>query len=169
MGRIGAGVRGERELEVGAQDVDAGLPQAVVGGVVGQAGQRVDATKPDGRGVGAEFVDGVGEAFGVEAGGFAAGAGFVDALAAVGDDQGDERAGPGDHAEGELHQVEEGFRVELRGGVDLLEVQQHHQAVEGASCGQYRGGEREGQRPAAPPTTGASAHSVTTVAFGWLS
>ncbi|WP_461025913.1 hypothetical protein [Streptomyces sparsus] len=30
------------------------------------------------------------------------GAGLIHALAAVGDDQGDERAGPGDHAEGEL-------------------------------------------------------------------
>ncbi|MFI2906953.1 hypothetical protein ACG2OD_01600 [Streptomyces sp. PDY-4] len=121
--------------KVGAQNVDAGLAQAVVGGVVGEAGQGVDASEPDGRGVGSEFVDGLGEAFGMEPGGFAVGAGFVHALAAVGDDQGDERAGPGDHAEGEFHQVEEGLGIKLRGGVDLLEVQQVYQAVEDAARG----------------------------------
>ncbi|MCX5434735.1 hypothetical protein OHU11_41895 (plasmid) [Streptomyces sp. NBC_00257] len=58
---------------------------------------------------------------------------LIDALTAVGNDQGDERASPGDHSEGELHQVEECLRVELRCGVDLLEVQYIHQAVEHAS------------------------------------
>ncbi|GAA5608779.1 hypothetical protein Sgri01_07148 [Streptomyces griseus] len=151
MGRIGAGVGGERELEVGAQDVDAGLAKAVVGGVVGEACQCVDATESDGWGVGAEFVDGLGEALGVEPGGLAVSAGFVDALAAVGDDQGDECTGTGDHSEGELHQVEERLRVELRGGTDLLDVQQDYQEVEDAARDQDRGGEGEGQRPADLP------------------
>ncbi|MEU1777008.1 hypothetical protein ABZ601_31450 [Streptomyces sp. NPDC012842] len=82
-----AGVGGEGKLKVGAQDVDAGLAQVVVGGVVGETGQCVNATEPDGRGVRAEFVDSLGKAFAVEP----VGAGLVDALAAVGDDQGDER------------------------------------------------------------------------------
>ncbi|MFD9052675.1 hypothetical protein [Streptomyces zaomyceticus] len=77
--------------------------------------------------------DGLDEPFGVEPGGFPVRSGFIDALAAVGDDQGYECASPGDHSEGELHQVEERFRVELRGAVDLLEIQQLHQAVEDAS------------------------------------
>ncbi|WP_158718779.1 hypothetical protein [Streptomyces griseus] len=111
----------------------------------------MDASEPDGREVGAEFVDGLGEAFGVEPGGFAMGAGLVDALAAVGDDQGDERAGPRDHPEGEFHQVEERLRVQLRGVVDLLDVQEQDQAVEDAARDQDRGGEYEGERSADPP------------------
>ncbi|WP_353962221.1 hypothetical protein [Streptomyces anulatus] len=99
VGRV-AGVGGEGQAEVGTQDVNAGLPQAVVGGVVSKASQGVDAAEPDGRGVRAEFVDGLGEAFGVKPSCFAVGACFVDALAAVGDDQGDERTGPGNHSEG---------------------------------------------------------------------
>ncbi|WP_199813207.1 hypothetical protein [Streptomyces aureocirculatus] len=93
-GGVVAGVGGVGELEVGAQDVDAGLALVLVGGVVGEACEGVDAAEADGWGVGAEFVDGLGEALGVQPGGFAVGAGLVDALAAVGDDQDDERAGP---------------------------------------------------------------------------
>jgi hypothetical protein len=72
------------------------------------------------------------------------GADLVDALTAVGHDQGDERTGPGDHSEREFHQVEECLRVELRGAVDLLEVQQVHQAVEDAAGDQDRGDEGGG-------------------------
>ncbi|MFD6243130.1 MULTISPECIES: hypothetical protein [Streptomyces] len=111
----------------------------------------MDAPKSDGWGVRAEFVDGLREALGVEPGGLAVGAGFVDALTAVGDDQGDERTGPGDHAKGKLHQVEERLRVELCGGVDLLEVQQVHQAIEDTAGHQDRGDEGEGQGPAHSP------------------
>ncbi|WP_235023612.1 hypothetical protein [Streptomyces sp. WAC05374] len=149
--RVVAGVRGEGELEVGAQDVNAGLAQAVVGGVVGESGQGVDAAEPDGSGVRAESLDGLGEAFGVEPGSLAVRPGLINALAAVGDDQSDERAGPGDHAEGELDQVEERLGVELRGGVDLLEVQEVHQAVEDASGHDDRGDEGDGQGPADSP------------------
>ncbi|WP_261992344.1 hypothetical protein [Streptomyces sp. MS191] len=49
VGGVGAGVGGEGELEVGAQDVDAGLAEAVVGCVVGEAGEGVDAAEADGR------------------------------------------------------------------------------------------------------------------------
>lgn len=70
VGGIVAGVGGERKLEVGAQDVDAGLAKAVVGDVVGEAGQGVNAAELDGRGVGAELLDGLGEAFGVKPRGF---------------------------------------------------------------------------------------------------
>ncbi len=87
----------------------------------------------------------------MQPGGFAVGASLVNALAAVGDDQGDKCAGPGDHPEGELHQVEECLRIEPRGGVDLLEAQQHYQPVEDAACTQDRGDEREGERPADSP------------------
>ncbi|MBU6530970.1 hypothetical protein [Streptomyces mayonensis] len=64
--------------------------------------------------------------------------GFVDALTAVSSDQGDECAGPGNRAEGKLHQVER-LGVELCGGVDLLELQQVHPAVEDAAGHQDRG------------------------------
>jgi hypothetical protein len=47
-GRQAAGVGRERQSEVGAQDVDAGLSEGVVGGVVGEAGQGVDAAEADG-------------------------------------------------------------------------------------------------------------------------
>ncbi|WP_435853579.1 hypothetical protein [Streptomyces sparsogenes] len=69
------------------------------------------------------------------------GLGLVDALAAVGDDQGNERAGPGDHSEGKIHQVEECLRVELRSGVDLLEAQQVHQPIEDPAIDQDRSSE----------------------------
>ncbi|MFD4866253.1 hypothetical protein [Streptomyces sp. NPDC058412] len=117
-----SGVGCEGKLQVGAQDVDAGLTETVVRGIVGQAGQGVHATELDGGGVRAELVAGLGEPLGM-AGGIAVRTGLVDTLAAVRDDQGDERASPGDHSEGEFHQVEEGLGVEFRGGVDLLEVQ----------------------------------------------
>jgi hypothetical protein len=91
--------------------------------------------------------DGLGEALGVEAGGFAAGAGLVHSLASVGDDRGDERTGPGDYPEGELHQVEEGLGVDLRAAVDRLDVQQYHQPAEGAARDQDRSDESEGWRP----------------------
>ncbi|MGW2112377.1 hypothetical protein [Streptomyces sp. NPDC001948] len=151
VGETLAGVGAIAEPEVGAQDVDAGLAKAVVGGVVCQAGERVDAAKSDGWGIGAEFVDGLGKALGVQPGGLAVGAGFVDALAAVGDDQGNECTGPGDHPEGKLHQVEERLRVELRGGVDLLEVQQDDQSVEDAARNQDRGDEGQDQGSADLP------------------
>ncbi|WP_449479920.1 hypothetical protein [Streptomyces avidinii] len=51
VGGVLSRVGGEGELEVRAQNVDAGLAQAVVGGVVRQAGEGVDAPEPDGRGV----------------------------------------------------------------------------------------------------------------------
>lgn len=146
-GGVLAGVGSDGELEVGAQEVNAGLAQAVVRGVVSESGQGVDAVKLDGRRVRAELLDGLGEAFGVEPGGFAVGAGVIDALAAVGD----ERAGPSDHAEGEFDQVEESFGVEFLGGVDLLNVQQVHQAAEDAAGHQDRGGEGGGQGPADLP------------------
>ncbi|WP_440582006.1 hypothetical protein [Streptomyces flavofungini] len=104
----------------------------------------MDAPELDSWRVRAEFVDGLGEAFGVQPGGFAVGAGFVDALAEVGDDQRDERTGPGDHAEGELHQVEERLRVELRGAVELLEAEQERQPVKDAARHKDRGAEGEG-------------------------
>ncbi|MDK1476947.1 hypothetical protein QNO07_26730 [Streptomyces sp. 549] len=113
----------------------------------------MDATEPHGGGVGAEFVDGLGEALGVQAGGFTVGAGLIHALAAVGDDQGDERAGPGHHPEGQLHQVEQRVGVELRRTVDLAEVQQHHQPMEDTTGDQHRRGEGDGQRPTDPPQT----------------
>ncbi|MFC8201586.1 hypothetical protein ACFUTV_40295 [Streptomyces sp. NPDC057298] len=121
-----------------------------VEGVVGEAGEGVDAAELDGWGVGSEFVDGLGEAFGVEAGGFAVGAGLVDALAAVGDDEGDEGSGSGDHSEGEFHQVEECLGVEFRGAVDFLEVEQYYQSVKNCACDQDGGGEGEGPCPADP-------------------
>jgi len=111
----------------------------------------VDAAEPDGWGIRAKSLDGLGEPFGAEPGGFAVGAGFVDALAAVGDDQGDEHAGPDDHAEGKLHQDEKCFRIEFLRGVDLLEVQQVHQAVEDSAGHQNRGHEGDGQGPADLP------------------
>ncbi|WP_449479919.1 hypothetical protein [Streptomyces avidinii] len=77
--------------------------------------------------------------------------GLVDALAAVGNDQGNERARPGDDPEGEFHQVEERLRVELRGAVDLLEVQHHHEPVEDTACDQDRDNEGHGQGPSDPP------------------
>ncbi|MET7887800.1 DUF6233 domain-containing protein [Streptomyces avermitilis] len=77
------------------------MPQAVIGGVIGKASQSVNASELDGWGVGSEFVDGLGEALGVQPRVFTVGAGFVDALAAVGDDQGDERTGASDDAEGD--------------------------------------------------------------------
>ncbi|MGW2113412.1 hypothetical protein, partial [Streptomyces sp. NPDC001948] len=123
-----ARVGGEGELEIGAEDVDARLAETLVRGVVGEAGQGVDAAEADGWGVRAELVDGLGEAFGVEPGGFAVGARLVHPLAAVGNNQGDERASPGYHSEGDFHDVEERLGVELRCGVDLLEVQQGDQA-----------------------------------------
>lgn len=53
----------------------------------------------------------------MQPGGLTVGAGLVDALATIGNDQGDERTSPGDHLEGEFHQVEEPIGVELgRGG-----------------------------------------------------
>ncbi|MFC8217910.1 hypothetical protein ACFUTY_07025 [Streptomyces sp. NPDC057362] len=105
----------------------------------------MDAAEPDGRGVRPEFVDGQREALGVKPGCFAMGAGLVDALTPVGDDQGDERTGPGNHAEGKLHQVEECRRVQFRLAVDLLEVQQVHQAVEDPTGHQDCGGEGDDQ------------------------
>lgn len=95
--------------------------------------------------------NGLGEALGVQPGGLAVGAGLVDALAAVGDDQGDERTCPSDHPEGEFHQVEERLRIQLRGGVDLLEVQQDYQAVEDAARDQDRSDEGQNQRSADLP------------------
>ncbi|MGW2749120.1 hypothetical protein [Streptomyces sp. NPDC001450] len=107
MGGVVAGVESEGQLEIGAQNVDTGLPQVVVGGVVGESGQGVDASEADGWRVGSEFVDGLGEALGVQSGGFPVGAGFVDALPTVGDNQGDESTGTGHDTEGELDQVKE--------------------------------------------------------------
>ncbi|MFT9474742.1 hypothetical protein [Streptomyces sp. 11-1-2] len=127
---IVTGVGGEGKLEIGAQNIDARLAQPVVGCVVSKAGKGVNATEPDGRGVGAELFDGLGEALGMEPGGLPVSAYLVDALATVGNDQGDERAGPGDHSEGELHQVEKRLRVELGGAVDPPEAQKDHQTVE---------------------------------------
>ncbi|WP_405966210.1 hypothetical protein [Streptomyces sp. NBC_00015] len=111
----------------------------------------MDAAEADGQGVRAELVDCLGETLGVESSGFAVGAGLVDTMATVGDDQGDEGARPGHHPEGELHQVEERFRVELGGAVDLLEVEQLHQAVEDGARGQNRSDEGDGQGLADPP------------------
>ncbi|MEU3704489.1 hypothetical protein AB0E82_19645 [Streptomyces anulatus] len=130
VGRGVAGVWGKGESEVGAQDVCAGLAKVVVGSVVGKAGQGVDASEPDSWGVRAELVDCLGEALGVQPGSLTVGTRLVDVLTAVPDDEGDERASPGYHAEGELHDVEKRLGVELRGCVDLLEVQQDDQAVE---------------------------------------
>ncbi|MGQ4410380.1 hypothetical protein ACN6K8_001554 [[Kitasatospora] papulosa] len=144
MCRVVAGVGGEGELEVGAQDIDAGLPQAVVGGIVGKAGQSVDAAEPDGRGVRAELVDGLGEALSVEPGGFPVGASLINTLAAIGHDQGDKRASPGDHPERELHQVEERLGVQLGGAVDFLKIKQIHQAIEDAARHKDRGEESDG-------------------------
>ncbi|GGV97421.1 hypothetical protein GCM10015535_68760 [Streptomyces gelaticus] len=111
----------------------------------------MNPAEPDRGRLGPEFVDGLGETLRVQPGRFPVGPGLVDALPTVGDDQGDECAGSGDHPEGEFHQVEERLGVELGGGVDLLEVEQHHQPVEDAARGQDRGGEGEGQRPAGLP------------------
>ncbi|MFJ3099588.1 hypothetical protein, partial [Streptomyces hydrogenans] len=144
VGGIAAGVGGEGELEVSAQNVDAGLAQAVVGSVVGEACQGVDTSETDRRRLRAELVDDRGEALCVEPGGVAVGAGLIDTLATVGHDQGDERSGSGDDAEGQLHQVEERFPVKLRGAVDLLEVQHDDQGVKDAACYQDRGDERDG-------------------------
>ncbi len=47
VGGVIAGVGGKGQLEVGAQDVDAGLAQVVVRGIAGEAGQGVDAPEPD--------------------------------------------------------------------------------------------------------------------------
>ncbi|MFD4116809.1 hypothetical protein ACFWSJ_25575 [Streptomyces niveus] len=107
----------------------------------------MDATEAYGWGDVAELRDSGGEAFGVEPRGFAVSAGLIHALAVVGDDQGDEGTGPGDHPEGKFHQVKERLRVKLGGGVNLLEVEQHHQPVEDDDCG----GKGESQRPANPP------------------
>ncbi|MFH8411395.1 hypothetical protein ACH4FX_42565 [Streptomyces sp. NPDC018019] len=111
----------------------------------------MDATEPNGRAVRAKFVDRRGETLSVGPGGFAVGTGLVDALAAVGDDEGDEGTGPGDHSEGEFHQVEERLGAELGGGVDLLEAEQQHQPVEDAARDQDCGGEGEAQCPADSP------------------
>ncbi|GAA3487667.1 hypothetical protein GCM10018987_17460 [Streptomyces cremeus] len=108
----------------------------------------MDAAQAYGGGVGAEFVDGRREAFGVQAGGLAVGAGLIHALAAVGDDQGDERTGSCDHPEGELHQVEERLRIELGAGVQCPEVEQHHQHGEDGARDEHGGGEGQEQRPA---------------------
>ncbi|MFC8075035.1 hypothetical protein ACFUN8_05800 [Streptomyces sp. NPDC057307] len=67
----------------------------------------MDAAEADGGGVGAQLLKGLSEAFGVEPGGFAVGARLVDTPASIGDDQGDERTGPGNYPEGELHQIDE--------------------------------------------------------------
>ncbi|MFJ3806100.1 hypothetical protein ACIPWE_06985 [Streptomyces sp. NPDC090073] len=71
----------------------------------------MDAAEANRGRVRAGFVDGLGEPFRVEPGGFAVGAGLIGALAAGGDDQGDERAGPGDYSEGQFHQVEKRLRL----------------------------------------------------------
>ncbi|MFD0396418.1 hypothetical protein ACFQ3Z_46200 [Streptomyces nogalater] len=95
--------------------------------------------------------NGLGEAFGVEPGGFSVSAGFVDALTAVGDDERNERPSSGDHSEGQFHQVEECLGIELPGVADLLVPQQVHQAVEDAAGRQDRGREGDGQGPADLP------------------
>ncbi|MEV6782705.1 hypothetical protein [Streptomyces sp. NPDC051098] len=59
VGWIFAGVGGVGELKIGAQNVDAGLAEAVVGGVVGEASQGVNAPESDCRRVRAELVDGL--------------------------------------------------------------------------------------------------------------
>ncbi len=146
-----ARIWGEGELEVGAQNVDARLAQVVVGGVVGKTSQGMDATQPDGRGVRAKFVDGLGEALGVQPGGFPVGASFVDALPAVGDDQGDKGTGPGDHSEGEFYQVEERLGVDAAFGLQLAGAEQAPAGVEhgggDSKCGEEGQGEDEADVP----------------------
>ncbi|MGI5490001.1 hypothetical protein ACQEU2_24665 [Microtetraspora malaysiensis] len=94
---LGVGFGFGRHAQVGAQHVDAHLAAAAP--IVGEGGQGVDAGQADRGGVGAEFVGGLVEAFGVQLGVLAGLPSFGEALFAVGDDQG---ADAGDHGEGDL-------------------------------------------------------------------
>ncbi|WP_435813030.1 hypothetical protein [Streptomyces rochei] len=144
---------GERETEVGAQDVDAGLAQVVVGGIVGEASQGVDSTKADGWGIRTELVDGLGEALGVEPGGFPVSASLIDTLAAVGDDQSNKCAGPGYHAEGQLHQVEESLGVDASFGFQAASAEKVPAGVEHGSGDRKCSEEGQGEDEADVPQT----------------
>lgn len=137
---------GVGQAEIGAQDVDARLAQAAGGGVVCKAGQGVHPAEADRDGFVAELGDGGSEAFAVQTGVVSQGAILVEALAPVGDDQGDEGAGPGHHAEGKLHQVEERLGVDARLGLEPAGAEQAPPGVEHAGgdgdCGDE--GQKEG-------------------------
>src|SRR6266567_2159599 len=105
LARVVGGLGLVGHAQVGAEDVDAGLP--LVGPVVGEAGHSVNAGEADGGGVVAKLFGGCGEPLVEEPGFIAVFGGLVDALAAVGGDECDGAASAGGGGEGDLEQVVE--------------------------------------------------------------
>lgn len=99
----------------------------------------------------AELGDGGGEAFGLQAGGVAQGAVLVDALAAVGHDQGDQGACAGHDPEGEFDQFEQCFGTDAPLRLDPVCAEELPCRVEHGGGGQERGGEGQGQDGADGP------------------
>ncbi|MDW4908171.1 hypothetical protein RB628_23200 [Streptomyces sp. ADMS] len=139
------------ESQVGAQDIDTGLPERVGRSVVGESSQGVDTAEADGSGFVAELRHGGGEALGVQAGGFAQSAVLVDALASVGDDQGDQGTRARDDAEGQFDEVEEGAGVEAGFGLEPASVEQTPGDRENRGRNQNGGGEGKNEGEADRP------------------
>ncbi|MFD0507719.1 hypothetical protein ACFQ0G_43100 [Streptomyces chiangmaiensis] len=156
VARREVGLGGVRQAEVGAQDIDAGLAQVAGGGVVGGAGQGVYAAKADRGRVVAELGDSRSEAFRVQAGCLAQGAVLVYALASVGDDQGDQGAGPGDDPERQLHQVEQRLGIDAVLGLQPARTEQVPPGVEDGGGHEHRGGEGQDEHGADRPQAQAA-------------
>ncbi|WP_344239502.1 hypothetical protein [Actinocorallia libanotica] len=163
-----------RHAQIGADDIGDGLTVGRM--VLGEALQGVKATEPDSGFVVAELLDGLavqlsdtafdgvmsrdpshlldmglsepGDAFGMGLDTLRPlTGGFVDTLAAIGGDQGDESPDTGDESEDELQQLQ------LRGGVQRLgfgpgrRPQQPGQTEPGGDQQQNRTGKGEAERP----------------------
>ncbi len=139
------GLRRVRQAQIGAQDVDARLARLAGGGVVGEAGQGVHAPEAHGGGLLTQLGDGGGEALGMQPGGVPPRPVLVDALTPVGHDQGDQGTGPGDHAERQLHQVEQRLRGEPALGLEALGAEQVPGGQERRPGHGERGDERHGE------------------------
>ena len=146
----GAGFGVVGHAQVGAQHVDAHLPQLLGGGVVGEVGQGVHPGQAH-RGVfTAEFFAGAFEAFGEQAGVLPLLRLFGKALAPVGDDQGRHRAQAGDHGEGTGGDRVQVLRGEPLGHLQAGRAQQ--QPDHRDHPGHHRGGRTPGSedQPAQP-------------------
>ncbi|MDW8478322.1 hypothetical protein R3L02_41990 [Streptomyces scabiei] len=111
------------------------------------------ASQAYGGGFVAELGDRGGETFGVQSGGVAKGAVLVDALPAVGHDQGHQGARAGHHTESELDQFEQRLGVNAPLGLQLACTEQVPAGVEHGRSHHDRGDEGQDQDDTDGPQT----------------